>query len=42
MKAQKLQRCVAKTFFVASEANGKGNEEGKGIEEARSVRGAED
>lgn len=23
VKAQKLQRCVVKTFFVASEANGK-------------------
>lgn len=38
MKAQKLQRCVVKTFFVASEANGKADEQGKGIAAARTVQ----
>lgn len=44
VKAQKLQRCVVKTFFVVSEANGKADEQGKGIAEARTKqgKGAED
>lgn len=38
VKTQKLQRCVVKTFFVASEANGKADEQGKGIAAARTVQ----